>query len=96
MAARAIRFFLIVLWLLLVTVAAYLYFFHRDIVQSQLRSAFSFSAIVGSLLYLVFACIRGFTLIPSTYLVLAALAFFPPLPAPPALGDPRQFSLFLR
>jgi len=80
MASRAIRVLLIALWLLLVTGAAYLYFFHRDVVQSQLRSAFSFSAIVGSSLYLFFACIRGFTLIPSTYLVLAALAFFPPLP----------------
>jgi len=80
MASRAIRFLLIALWLLLVTGAAYLYLFHRDVVRSQLQNAFSFSAIVGSLLYLFFACIRGFTLIPSTYLVLAALAFFPPLP----------------
>jgi uncharacterized membrane protein YdjX (TVP38/TMEM64 family) len=81
MSSRAaVRLCLIALWLLLVTGTAYLYLFHRDVVQSQLRSAFSFSAIVGSLLYLFFACIRGFTLIPSTYLVLAALAFFPPLP----------------
>ena len=30
--------------------------------------------------YLALGCVRGFTLVPSTTLVLAAVAFFPPVP----------------
>ena len=36
--------------------------------------------LVGGSVYLLLGCIRGFTLIPSTSLVLLAIAFFPPVP----------------
>jgi len=36
--------------------------------------------LVGGTAYLILGCIRGFTLIPSTSLILLAIAFFPPGP----------------
>ena len=35
---------------------------------------------IGYAVYFLFGCIRGFTLIPSTNLVLLAIPIFPPLP----------------
>jgi uncharacterized membrane protein YdjX (TVP38/TMEM64 family) len=75
-----IRSLAIAIWLLIVGVALYLYFFHRGFVQSQLQTALSVSIVLRSLVYLLFGCLRGFTLVPSTYLVLTAVAFFPPVP----------------
>ena len=34
---------------------------------------------VAGSIYLLLGCVRGFTLIPSTYLVLAGIPFFPPV-----------------
>ena len=70
----------IVLWVLTTTGALYLYFFHRSYVDSELRGAFSTSALAAYAIYLLLGSVRGFTLIPSTSLVLAAVAFFPPVP----------------
>ena len=58
----------------------YLYFGHPDLLQRELQDALSASALVGSGVYLALGCVRGFTLVPSTTLVLAALPFFPPVP----------------
>ncbi len=69
-----------VIWLLVLFGGLYLYFFHREVIQSQLGRAFSYSVILGYLVYLLLGCARGFTLIPSTYLVLSGLLFFPPVP----------------
>jgi uncharacterized membrane protein YdjX (TVP38/TMEM64 family) len=49
-------------------------------VQEQIESALATPLFWRSVVYLLLACVRGFTLIPSTYLVVAALAFFPPVP----------------
>ena len=40
----------------------------------------SVSVVAGGAVYLLLGAIRGFTLIPSTTLVLVALALFPPVP----------------
>jgi len=40
----------------------------------------SASIVTGYVAYLMIGCIRGFTLIPSTSLVLLAIPIFPPLP----------------
>ena len=69
---------LVALWFLLASTALYLFFFHRELLQGELERAASFSMIAGSLVYLVFGCLRGFTLIPSTTLLVAAIPFFPP------------------
>ena len=75
-----IRVFVIAVWLLVVIAALYLYFFRRDLLASQLQSAFSVSVFTGCLVYFLFGCIRGLTLIPSAYLVFAAIPFLPRTP----------------
>jgi len=75
-----IRSLVVVTWLAVVAAAMYLYFGRRDLLQQELQDAFSASALAASAAYLVLGCVRGFTLIPSTTLVLAAVAFFPPVP----------------
>lgn len=68
------------IWLVVVAGSLYLYFFRRAAIQGELHGAFSVSVTAGCALYLLLGCLRGFTLIPSTYLVLAAVAFLPPAP----------------
>lgn len=63
-----------------VTTALYLYFFHRDDIEQLLGGATDASIIAGGAVYLVFGCLRGFTLIPVTSLVLLGVVFFPPVP----------------
>ena len=75
-----LRYAAIAIWLSVLCGGLYLYFFHRDFLQSQLGRAFSYSVILGYFVYLLLGCVRGFTLIPATYLVLIGLLFFPPVP----------------
>jgi uncharacterized membrane protein YdjX (TVP38/TMEM64 family) len=72
-----VRWLLVVAWLLVVGSTLYLFFFHRELLKGELQSAASFSLIAGSVVYLFFGCIRAFTFVPSTYLVVAAIPFFP-------------------
>lgn len=72
-----VRGILLVAWLAVMAGALYLFFFKREVIQLELQAA-SFSMFVGALVYLFFASIRGFTLIPATTLIAAALPFFPP------------------
>ena len=58
----------------------FLFVFHRQALQQSLSSASSASLAACAALYLVFGCLRGCTLVPSTTLVLAAVPFFPPTP----------------
>ena len=71
---------MIAVWLLVVAAALYLYFFRHDLLQGQIQNAFSVSIFLGCLIYFLFGCIRGLTLIPSAYLVFAALPFLPRTP----------------
>jgi uncharacterized membrane protein YdjX (TVP38/TMEM64 family) len=75
-----LRTLLVSLWAIVLAGALYLFFFQREVLQRELADVSSTSMIAGSLLYLFFGSIRGFTLIPSTTLVFAALPFFPPVP----------------
>jgi uncharacterized membrane protein YdjX (TVP38/TMEM64 family) len=71
---------LVALWLVTVAGALYIVFFDRGLVQSELRSATSTSMLAGAAVYLFFGSIRGFTLVPSTALIVVAIPFFPPGP----------------
>jgi uncharacterized membrane protein YdjX (TVP38/TMEM64 family) len=71
---------LLIVWFAVVLAALYLFLFHREAIQDRLQSATSTSMLVGGSVYLLLGCIRGFTLIPSTSLVLLAIVFFPPVP----------------
>lgn len=74
-----LRVTLVALWLFFAGIALYLFIFHRSVIQNELADAYSLSALAAGGVYLLFGCLRGFTLIPSTYLVLAGIPFFPPL-----------------
>ncbi len=52
----------------------------RQFFQNQLAQAMSWGVTAGYAAYVALGAVRGFTLIPSTTLVLAALPFFPPGP----------------
>jgi len=76
----SIKFFQITIWLVVVVSAIYLYLFQRNLIRAQLQRAFFYSLVVGGSIYLLAGCLRGFTLIPSTYLVFIGIPFFPPAP----------------
>lgn len=67
------------MWLLIVCGALYLYFFEREFVQKELQGAFSASMVAGAIVYVLLGSFRAFTLVPATFLLVAALPFFPPL-----------------
>lgn len=60
-------------------VGVYIALFDRALVHSGLRSVAAISLVAAGVVYLVAGCIRGFTLIPATVLLVAGLPFFPPL-----------------
>jgi len=68
------------LWLAFAAGAIYLALFHRELVIDRLRAASGASMLAGGALYLLLGCLRGFTLIPATSLVLMGILFFPPGP----------------
>jgi uncharacterized membrane protein YdjX (TVP38/TMEM64 family) len=67
------------IWVVVAGAALYLYFFQRDGVEDALADATGASLVAGGALYLLFGCLRAFTLIPVTSLVLLGIVFFPPL-----------------
>ncbi|HKW87835.1 MAG TPA: VTT domain-containing protein [Candidatus Acidoferrales bacterium] len=68
------------IWFALVAFAIYMFLFDRNLIQSEFQRAFYFSLLLGGGVYLLAGCLRGFTLIPSTYLVFVGLPLFPPRP----------------
>lgn len=74
------KLFRVAIWLTLVAGAVYLYLFQRNLLQARLQRFFFYSLILGGFIYLLAGCLRGFTLIPSTYLVFIGIPFFPPTP----------------
>lgn len=69
------------LWLALITVCLSLYFLRPDLFEpSRIRLFFSDNLGWGLFGYFVISTLRGFTLIPSTPIVLAGVLVFPPWP----------------
>ena len=66
------------MWVLIVVGAMYLYFFQREFVEAQLKSALATSTVVGAIVYILLGSLRAFTLVPATFLVVIAMPFFPP------------------
>jgi uncharacterized membrane protein YdjX (TVP38/TMEM64 family) len=73
-----LRRVLVALWAVTIVAALYVLAFHRELVEAQLQSAASASALAVAAIYLFFGCIRGFTLVPSTALIVVAIPFFQP------------------
>ena len=70
----------LLVWIALLSGALYLYFFHAQeflSVAARLSNSPPGWAYLG---YLALGCVRGFTLVPATYLILAGLLVFPPWP----------------
>jgi uncharacterized membrane protein YdjX (TVP38/TMEM64 family) len=78
MSHARIRGLLVIVWLAVASGALYLFFFHREPLQREFETAAMVSIVAGTLIYLFFGCLRGFTLIPSTTLLMVAIPFFPP------------------
>lgn len=73
---RAILLF----WLTLLATALYIYGFHRGALQDLLLRVSASPPVWVYLAYLALGCVRGFTLVPATYLVVAGMLVLPPLP----------------
>lgn len=72
--------YFVLLWLTLLLAGLYMYFFHPTFFQGQLARVTGVSVYLGYAILLVVGSLRGFTLIPSTYLIIAGLLFFEPVP----------------
>ncbi len=68
------------LWLAFLALALYGYFFHGGFLQTALESLTNISIYYAYAFLLVLGVIRGFTLVPITYLIVLGLLFLPPLP----------------
>ena len=68
------------LWAVLVAVAAYTYVFHRGALQQIFLELSASPPAWVYAVYLGLGCLRGFTLVPATYLVMAGMLVLPPWP----------------
>jgi len=75
-----VRRTLTVLWILGAAAALYVYFFHRESLEDLLSGAATTSFIAAGAVYLLLGCLRGFTFVPATSLVLLGIVFFEPVP----------------
>lgn len=80
MTHSQIRRILTAIWLVGAAAALYVYFFHREALEDLLSGAATSSLLAAGAVYLVFGCLRGFTLVPATSLVLLGIVFFEPWP----------------
>ena len=64
----------------MLALAGYFYFFQRQSLQRLLEGLSDAPPVWAYVVYLALGCIRGFTLVPATYLVVAGLLVLPPLP----------------
>lgn len=74
------RYFFVVVWLLFISIALYLYFFQVAFFEKLLLNASHLSIYYGYAIFLLLGCFRGFTLIPSTSLIVLGLLFLNPIP----------------
>jgi uncharacterized membrane protein YdjX (TVP38/TMEM64 family) len=69
-----------IVWLAMAAAALYVYFFYPCLVGSSMQVIASASMLWAYGFYLLLGCLRGFTFVPSTYLILLGILFLPPLP----------------
>jgi uncharacterized membrane protein YdjX (TVP38/TMEM64 family) len=67
-------------WIGVLASALYVYFFHGEALQLLLVGLSAAPPVWMYAAYLTLGCVRGFTLIPVTYLVVAGMLVLPPLP----------------
>lgn len=64
-------------WLLVIFAALYLYFFEKGFIESQIIRVADAPLFVRYWVYFALGALRGFTLIPVTYLIILGLLFLP-------------------
>ena len=79
MVHRFRRIFLIV-WLSVVAVALYLFLFDRALLQEMFANLVAQPKMLSGAIFFAIFCVRGFTLIPASYFVFAAIPILPPVP----------------
>lgn len=67
-------------WLAFLVIVLYLFFFQAEFSRSIFMRLLSLPLLISGSIYLLLGCLRGFTLIPSTYLILLGLVFLPAWP----------------
>lgn len=67
-------------WLVFLVIVLYLFLFQAEFAKGIFIRLFSLPLIISGGIYLLLGCLRGFTLIPSTYLILLGLVFLPAWP----------------
>ncbi len=68
------------LWLLLVSTLFSLFLLDRSLLESLLRSFLQTSTATAYVTLFILGILRGFTLIPVTFLIIIGIFFIPPLP----------------
>jgi uncharacterized membrane protein YdjX (TVP38/TMEM64 family) len=71
---------LLIGWLAFVGSILCLYFFYPALLASRMQSIASVSVLGASVIYLFLGCIRGFTLVPATYLIVLGTIFLNTIP----------------
>lgn len=74
------RRIVLALWLVLLASELFFYFFHRQELTQALAGLADSPPIWAYAIYLGLGCLRGFTLVPATYLVIAGMLILAPLP----------------
>ncbi|GAB4212364.1 MAG: TVP38/TMEM64 family protein [Sandaracinaceae bacterium] len=72
------RRILTALWLVGAGFAIWVFLFRREALEGLLDRATGTSLLVGGAVYLLLGCLRSFTLIPATSLVILGTVFLPP------------------
>ena len=67
-------------WLLVLVSVLYVYFFHQEFLHMQFARIADTSIFLAYAVLLLVGSLRGFVLIPATYLIVLGLLFFPPWP----------------
>jgi len=68
------------IWLVVLISVLYTYFFHQTFLQEQFTRIAQTSIVLAYVVLFVIGSLRGFVLIPATYLIVLGLLFFPPWP----------------
>ena len=67
-------------WLLVLVSVLYVYFFHQEFLHMRFARIAETSIFLAYAVLLLVGSLRGFVLIPATYLIVLGLLFFPPWP----------------
>lgn len=80
LSSSQIKRFIYTVWFIFIAIGFYFYLFEGNFIQTKLVSIFGSSVVLGYFVYLIAGCLRGFTLIPITYFIVAGIILLPPVP----------------